>query len=106
MTRERIWWGLTLLSIGMLVLSFNMGCVIDLQGNGKVGFEQSTKWSFYHTTEIADPKQKSKSQLLFGPLVDLAEGLHSVFVPVDPDTITEDMPAEDDDGNATETDPG
>jgi len=61
----RYWWWTFLL--GLLGLT---GCVVELHGNGEVGFKQATTWSFYHATQIEDEKQVSKSELTSQPLLD------------------------------------
>jgi len=62
-----MWW-MILSLVGLLGLIG--GCVIDLHGNGEVGFKQATSWGFYHTTQIEDEKQHATSEIKSQPLLD------------------------------------
>ena len=57
------------LCLSLLCLPF-VGCIMKLDGNGEYGFKQESTMSFYHSTEIADPKQTATIEIASQPFLD------------------------------------
>ena len=73
MTHRRRAFGLWLVGaivLCMLITCLTTGCAVKLDGNGTMGFEQQTKWGFYHTTQKNDPLDNATAELDVKALLD------------------------------------